>query len=86
MDNVLGPIEIFRRAMWAVFRVENEHVHSTDGHRRENFVPLLFETPIHEPEREPPAKVRGWMLIAETVGFAAVVLLLGIVAIVVHAN
>ena len=30
IDNFLGPIEILRRSMWAVFRVENEHLHSAE--------------------------------------------------------
>ena len=41
-DNVvpwLGFIEIARRAMWSIFRLENEHLTNTSGYRRLKYVP-----------------------------------------------
>jgi hypothetical protein len=34
--------EVLRRAMWAVLRVESEHLH-TEGYRRVQSVPLAFD-------------------------------------------
>jgi hypothetical protein len=55
-DNFFGPIEIVRRCMWAAFRVENEHLHSTEGYRKRNdVVPLYFETPLTRNARPRPS-------------------------------
>ena len=38
--------EIVRRCIWGCFRLENEHLHNTQGFRRVDFVPLHFETAV----------------------------------------
>lgn len=35
--------ELCRRAMWAIFRLESEHLHNTEGFRRVEHVPLHFD-------------------------------------------
>ena len=35
--------ELWRRAMWAIFRLESEHLHNTEGFRRVAVVPLHFD-------------------------------------------
>jgi hypothetical protein len=35
--------ELCRRAMWAVLRLETEHLHNTEGFRRVDVVPLHFD-------------------------------------------
>lgn len=44
----LGPnlpvtfLEIFRRTLWSVVRIENEHLNNTNKFREVDFVPLYF--------------------------------------------
>ena len=82
-ESFLGPIEVLRRSMWAAFRVENEHLHSTERFRKKyDFVPLLFETAVGKdakPEQE--AKVSGQRLLIEASAFAGVVIVLAVLAI-----
>jgi len=47
MPMMLGWLELCRRAMWSVLRVEYEHLSNTQGYRRVDYVPLHFETSIH---------------------------------------
>ena len=50
----LGFIEIFRRSMWSVFRLENEHLNNTSGYRRSKYVPLHFDE--HSRQKSVPKK------------------------------
>ena len=83
LENFLGPIEVLRRSMWAAFRVENEHLHSTEGFRkRYDFVPLLFETAVSKSAQPAPEKqVSGSRLLAEAITFISIVILLAVLAI-----
>ena len=43
INPVLAAVEIGRRTMWACLRLENEHLHNTEGFRRVEHVPLHFD-------------------------------------------
>jgi hypothetical protein len=58
----------------------SEHLHSTEGYRRENFVPLFFETARASVPK--PLKTRGWVLFVEALAFIAGVVVLAIVAVI----
>lgn len=83
VDNFFGPIEITRRCMWAAFRVENEHLHSVEGYRKNNdVVPLYFETPLTRDSRpEPDRAIRGSRLVIESVVFVVTVVVLAVLAV-----
>lgn len=67
--NWLSPfamvLEMGRRTMWGIFRLENEHLRNTEGYRKHNFVPLHFDRP---PEGNASSSRRGVVL--EVAGFA----------------
>jgi hypothetical protein len=44
--------EIIRRAMWSIFRVEQEHLNQTASYKQIEYVPLHFERPA--PPKRPP--------------------------------
>jgi hypothetical protein len=56
------------------FRVENEHLHSTEGYRKRNdVVPLYFETPLTRNARPAPERaVTGSRLFAESDGVSSI--------------
>jgi len=67
--------EIFRRTMWSVFRLENEHVHNTAGYRKTAHIPLHFDAPVpaHEPAEKEEDKQRRQVLLEIFVFVVAVV-------------
>ena len=72
--------ELGRRAMWAIFRLESEHLHNTEGFRRVEVVPLHFdhtEEGKSEEEAEKQKKqTRRSEVIIELLVYAAVVSIL----------
>jgi len=80
---VLSYAEVFRRAMWSAFRVENEHLNNTLGYKRAEVVPLHFERPAPASADEKT----GTSLLAvvlEVALFIGVVLLVYIVSYLTH--
>lgn len=67
----LAAAELLRRMMWSWFRLENEHLHNTQGYRRVDFVPLHFETASKVPPKKP--KKKGVSIVLEVIIFALVV-------------
>lgn len=56
-------LELLRRTLWGLFRLENEHRHSTDQYRKVDFVPLHFSTG-HAHKYEQKDSV-GWSVLGE---------------------
>jgi hypothetical protein len=83
-QNVLGPtlaaLEILRRTMWMWFRLENEHLHNTEGYRQMDFIPLHFDPPV---SKAPTRAYEGLTIILEVMFYVAVIVCVGVVAIVV---
>lgn len=40
--------EIFRRSMWSIFRLENEHLNNTAGYRKETHIPFHYELALNQ--------------------------------------
>ena len=59
--------------MWAVLRLESEHLHNTEGFRRVDVIPLHFDH--REKGTEEPTERRSYVLV-ELFAYAAVVALL----------
>ena len=57
--------ELCRRTFWAFFRVENEHLHNTQGYRRVEFIPLHFEAPYKSKDNRGEASSSRRVVIAE---------------------
>jgi len=77
--------EICRRSMWAIFRLESEHLHNTEGFRRVDVIPLHFD---HAPRNvksggvdstDTPAR-KKLDVVLEMLVYATVVALLGFAA------
>ena len=87
LDTFLSPLiaaaELCRRCMWGCFRLENEHLHNTEGYRRIDVIPLHFETPLKEdPAAERRRQLSGRLLVSfEVASFVVVVVALAIMAI-----
>ena len=66
-------LELIRRTLWGLFRLENEHRHSTYGYRSVEFVPLHFSTGHIHKYKQNDERV-GWNVLGEVlaVGFAVV--------------
>ncbi len=45
MNVFIGDIEVARRAMWSVFRVENENINNLETYRSIDFVPKVSLPP-----------------------------------------
>ena len=72
----LAWAELCRRAMWAVFRLEAEHLHNTEGLRRVSVIPLHFD-PRHEANDAAKAEpVRRCGVLVELLAYAIIVGLL----------
>ena len=70
--------------MWGCFRLENEHLHNTEGYRRVDIIPLHFETPLEEetPEAKKKRESGGRLTVAaEVMIFVVIVVTLILVAI-----
>jgi hypothetical protein len=87
LKNAVGPIEIVRRSMWLMLRLECEHLHNTFRFRDLNHVPLLFETPTVRPVEEDSAKSLSakagrtkYVVLAECAAFIVVVTGLAVLA------
>ena len=82
---VLSTIEILRRAMWLVLRLESEHLHNTEGFRRVDVVPLHFDHAVKEQEakKEKAAadKSRRFEVLIEGLVYLAVVGILALAAV-----
>ena len=70
---VTMSLELIRRTLWGLFRLENEHRHSTYGYRSVEFVPLHFSTGHIHKYKQNDERV-GWNVLGEVlaVGFAVV--------------
>lgn len=79
LNPTLASAELLRRCMWSWFRLENEHLHNTQGYRRVDFVPLHFETASQQAPKEP--KKKGLSIIAEVIIFALVVAAVSLFAV-----
>jgi len=80
----VAAAEIGRRAMWAVFRLESEHLHNTEGFRRIDVIPLHFD---HAPREDSPSQSSSTArryrldLLGELLVYTSVVVILGYVAV-----
>jgi hypothetical protein len=72
--------EIVRRAMWSVFRLENEHLHNTAGYRKVKHIPLHFDT-VPTKSIKPVMPRPRWQIFLEASVFVAVVVVVLVVAI-----
>ena len=54
---IISLTEILRRAFWALFRVENEHMTNVGMFRASRDIPLPYH--LHSPEESPTAEARG---------------------------
>ena len=76
--------EIFRRTMWSVFRLENEHVHDAAKYRKTAHIPLQSSMPLIGESKEhtdkDKARQRNQILFEITV-FVAVVVVISVTAI-----
>jgi len=77
----LAAWEICRRTMWGCFRLENEHLHNSEGYRRVTFIPLYFDAPEEEGETT-NKRSSNWRSLIEIVTFVLIVVALGVIAIV----
>ena len=71
--------ELFRRAMWAIFRVEHAHVSRKDEFRSYEYVPLFYEhttlTEEHTKSNKPTS------MILETVSIFVLVVIITVVIV-----
>ena len=65
--------ELWRRAMWAIFRLESEHLHNTEGFRRVAVVPLHFD---HSAQKDKPPDFTRREVLMELLVYAVVVAVL----------
>ncbi len=83
LQNYLLPFlaigEVLRRSMWALLRVENEHLHNVEGFRRVDFIPLHFDT---HSQRKPPPTKPGRRVLVEVLAFTACVVAVATVAVI----
>mmetsp|Transcript_3270 Transcript_3270/g.4362 ORF Transcript_3270/g.4362 Transcript_3270/m.4362 type:complete len:725 (+) Transcript_3270:102-2276(+) len=42
---ILSVVEVFRRTIWLLIRVEYEHLYNSQGYRRVEYIPLHFQAP-----------------------------------------
>jgi hypothetical protein len=75
--------EIFRRAMWSVFRLENEHLHNTEGYRKIAHIPLHFDLPIQQ-TAAPKSTSARFLVIFEVAAYIFVVITVVTIAITVN--
>ncbi|KAL1495622.1 hypothetical protein AB1Y20_016490 [Prymnesium parvum] len=73
------------RSMWAVLRLESEHLHNTEGFRRVDVIPLHFD---HRADQEEPTEPeeRKSSVVLELVAYAAVVVLLAAMSFYIKPN
>lgn len=79
LNPILASAEVIRRSIWSWFRLENEHLHNTQGYRRVDFVPLHFETATKA--TPPETKKKGASIIFEVIIFAIVVAAVSLFAV-----
>ena len=74
--------ELCRRGMWAVFRLEAEHLHNTEGFRRVEVIPLHFDRKPARDDEGDEKRTLGQQLgvAAELASYAGVVALLALLA------
>jgi len=73
-------LELLRRTLWGLFRLENEHRHSTDNYRKVDFVPLHFSTG-HAHQYKQKDSV-GWSVLGEVTLVNLGVILVMVVSVV----
>ena len=83
MAPVTAALEILRRTMWSVFRLENEHLHNTEGYRATDAIPLHYDV-SRRPKGLAGAKAgsRRRLILFEVSAYAAVVIAISVFAIV----
>jgi hypothetical protein len=69
--------EILRRTMWAIFRLETEHLHNTEGFRRVDLIPLHFDHAPEEQQSETKERRPATGMLIELLFYVLVVTLLG---------
>jgi xenotropic and polytropic retrovirus receptor 1 len=72
----VSTAEACRRAMWAVLRLEAEHLHNTEGFRRVDVIPLHFDHKEKADAEEEPAAERRSHVLLELFIYGAIVTLL----------
>ena len=81
---IVSTLEMFRRAMWLVLRLESEHLHNTEGFRRVDVVPLHFDHAVGakaQPTQDLGKTSRGWEMLIELLIYAGVVAILCVAAV-----
>ena len=82
---LLSFAEIMRRAMWSLFRVENEHLNSTLAYKSVPIVPLHFERGAPPRPPEDPSEGPSYRAVAlEVFLFIATVLLCYVLSYITH--
>jgi hypothetical protein len=86
LGNAIAPFaafaEIFRRSMWSVMRLENEHINNTAGNREIKYFPLHFDLPaVTMSLKGAEASNSRFPLLIEMTFFVAIVLVIVTVAI-----
>mmetsp|Transcript_18450 Transcript_18450/g.46344 ORF Transcript_18450/g.46344 Transcript_18450/m.46344 type:complete len:169 (-) Transcript_18450:72-578(-) len=72
----LAWLELLRRAMWAVFRLEAEHLHNTEGLRRVAIIPLHFDSVKPASANTEASSERRCGVLVELLAYAIIVGLL----------
>ena len=76
-----GVLEILRRTMWGLLRVENEHLNNFEGYRKVKYVPLPFDTETEDGDQGlNKSKESSFVGLLEIALFIVVVLAFGVVA------
>ena len=71
---LISSCEIARRGMWAILRLEAEHLHNTEGFRRVDVVPLHFDrSPSRLAAADDEGREQRATVLVEMLGFTGVV-------------
>ena len=83
LNPFLAMFEILRRMVWGFLRIENEHLHNTEGYRRVALVPMHFDTVMDKASKTLLFKKHGpgWKMLLEVLAIVAVAVAIGITAV-----
>lgn len=87
LQPVTMVIELFRRTFWGILRLENEHLHNTQGFRHADFIPLHYDDEVevlHEAKIREHKELSGRGFLVKIVMLIVTVLSLSVLAIQVH--
>ncbi|CAM9835110.1 unnamed protein product [Chrysoparadoxa australica] len=86
VSTIVLLLELGRRTMWGLFRLENEYLANTEGYRRIEAIPMHFHSSKKKGTEEVVDTQTGWQVLVEALSMFLAAIAITVLAIIIAKN